>query len=304
MKRNGFTLIELLVVITIIGVLVAVLLPAVQAAREAARRMSCQNNLKQIGLALHGYHTALGSFPCGAAIGELTNYSGNGTPTGTREGWRVYLLPYIEQDNISGLYAMAATQTHGVNSELTRISFSVFVCPSDGAQEYDPHLQATNFWRVSNYVAVAGGAGDQSVPMEQYHCGPYATDGFMYPLSGIRAAYITDGLSNTLAVGEQCNWLRAWTSGAYRTHIYDPLGHVCVMPCKNVRYPLNADTAIYHYDNAGAGQTCLFNDIFFSSRHPGGVNFVWADEHVGFLNERIKFKLLKSLATRAGGEVQ
>jgi len=300
MKR-AFTLIELLVVIAIIAMLLALLVPAVQAAREAARRCSCANNLKQLGLAMQQYHEIQGSFPCGAATGELQNLS-DGTPTGTREGWRVYLLPLIEQENIGRLYATAASQCTGVNSELTRIRIPVFECPSDRTQPFDPHLQDTNQWRTANYLGVGGTRRNDGLQMESTHCGMDSTDGILFVNSAVRAAHVRDGLSNTLLVGEQCHWLRAWTAGAYWTNLYSPLAHQCVMSCKSVRWPINTDAAVIHYDHAAGGQTCLFNDIFFSSRHPGGVNWLWADGRVEWMNQSISMKTLQKLATRAGGE--
>ena len=304
MCKKGFTLIELLVVITIIGMLVALLLPAVQAAREAARRVQCQNNLKQIGIALHNYHAAHGSFPCGAAVGHLLDPGPDGTPTGTREGWRVYVLPYIEQLGVAEHYLTDATQTHGVNNALTKLRLGVFTCPADGEQPFDPHLQDRNQWRTSDYIGVAGGTGDSTLQMEQVHCGPHATDGVLYPESGVRAADISDGLSNTLAVGEQVNWLRAWTAGAYWTDLYRPLNHTCCMACKNVRWPLNLDPAVYCYKGCNGPRTVLFNDVFFSSYHPGGVNWLYADGHVEWMADEIKFSVLQAMATRAEGKMQ
>ncbi len=302
MKR-GFTLIELLVVITIIGMLTALLLPAVQAAREAARRVQCSNNLKQIGIALHNYHAALGSFPCGAAVGHLADPGPDGTPTGTREGWRVYLLPYVEQLGIAEKYLTDTTQMYGVNNELTKIRFGLYCCPSDGEQPFDPYRQDTNQWRTGNYCGVAGGTGDETLRMERVHCGPHSTSGVLYPKSGVRTADIRDGLSHTLAVGEQVNWLRAWTAGAYWTSIYSPLNHTCCMSCKNVRWPINSDPAVYCYKGCNGPRTVLFNDVFFSSYHPGGVNWLYADGHVDWMGEDVKFPVLQKLATRAGEEM-
>ncbi len=302
MKR-AFTLIELLVVIAIIGILIAVLLPAVQAAREAARQLTCLNNLKQIGLACQVYHETHGTFPCGAAVGYLTNNGPGGTPSGTREGWRVYLLPYIEHHSVESQWQQLATMTHGVNSELSRSRLTIYQCPSDGAQPFDPHLLHTNQWRVSNYTGVAGPGTNGRVHLEQSHCGDYATDGMLYPRSAVRFRHITDGTSTTLLAGEQLNWLRAWTAGAYRTDIWGPGNHVCVMATKNIRWPINSDPSVYHYDHAGPGQTVLFNDIFFSSTHPGGCQFVFADGHADWLNERIDMDAFGRLGTRSGGEL-
>ena len=100
------------------------------------------------------------------------------------------------------------------------------------------------------------------------------------------------------------NWLRVWTAGAYRTDIYGPDNHYCVFSAKNMTWPLNTDPEARKYNHAQPDQNCLFNDIFFSSRHHQGVNFVWADGRVGLLNDNTDIEVLRDLATRNGGEVQ
>jgi len=302
MKR-AFTLIELLVVVAIIGALVALLIPAVQAARESARCLHCQNNLRQIGLAMHNYLDTHESFPCGAAVGFLESTGGPyGTPTGTREGWRVFLLPFLEEKGRHNAYDFEKSLCLGIDNKLSSTRIATYECPSDGKQPFDPHMETVFQWRTSNYCGVAGSRRGRN--LESSHCGWYGTDGVLYPLSGVRIKDIPDGLSSTLLVGEQTNWLRVWTAGAYRTDIYGPDNHYCVFACKNVTWPLNTDPEQRKYNHARPDQNCLFNDIFFSSRHGEGVNFVYADGHVGYLNRTIEIELLKSLATRDGREIQ
>ncbi len=301
MKR-AFTLVELLVVITIIGTLVALLLPAVQAAREAARRLQCTNNLKQIGLAMHNYHAALGSFPCGAAVGYLDTTGGpGGTPTGTREGWRVYVLPYLEKRNLFDGYDQETSLIVGVNNEFSKLSLAIYQCPSDGRQPFDPHREDINRWRTSNYVGVSGSKREHT--LEGQHCGSYSVDGTLWPKSSVAVRDVLDGTSSTLLVGEQINWLRVWTAGAYRTNLYGYMNHVCTFSTKNVRWAINTDPEERAYMHANPGQTCLFNDIFFSSRHPGGAVFLWCDGHVTFVDESITLAAFKAIATRSGSEV-
>jgi len=300
--KKAFTLIELLVVVAIIGVLLALLLPAVQSARESARMAQCSNNLKQIGLALHSYHEAHESFPCGAAVGFLTSTGGPyGTPTGTREGWRVLILPFLDERGRHDAFDFDDSICNGLDNRLSSTRIPGYECPSDGRQPFDPHMQTVFRWRTANYCGVAGAAEFRL--LETSHCGGYHTDGILYPLSGVRIADTHDGASNTLAVGEQINWLRVWTAGAYRTDIYGIDNHVCVFSCKNVTWPLNTDPEERKYNHARADQNCLFNDIFFSSRHDGGVEFLYADGHVEFLGDKMGIGVLRKLATRNGGEI-
>ena len=136
-RIRGFTLVELLVVITIIGILIALLLPAVQAAREAARRMQCSNNLKQIGLALHNYHTAIGCFPPGyisayTAPGYDASGGYNTGDTGPGWGWGAMILPYLEQGNVWSQIHFNLDIKDPNNAASEPTSLPVFLCPSDG----------------------------------------------------------------------------------------------------------------------------------------------------------------------------
>ncbi len=301
--RRAFTLIELLVVVAIIGVLIALLIPAVQAARESARVMRCGNNLKQIGLAMHSYHEAHESFPCGAAVGLLHATGGPyGTPTGTREGWRVYILPFLEDRGRHNAFNFDASICDGLDNRLSATRIPHYECPSDGQQPFDPHMQKIFRWRTANYCGVAGGFHGRD--LEDAHCGDFKTDGVLYPLSGVRIQDIPDGLGATFLVGEQVNWLRVWTAGAYKTDIYGKDNHYCVFSCKNMTWPLDTDPEFRKYNHARPDQKCLFNDIFFSSRHPGGVNFLLADGHVEFVNRQTELEVLVERATRNGKEMQ
>ena len=209
----------------------------------------------------------------------------------------MYVLPYVEQSNIRDKFSDQINVCDGVDCELSSIPVPLYCCPSDGQQPRDPNYTSIWNWATANYTGVMG-AREFRI-LETRHCGSYATDGIFYPLSGVRVADVRDGTSNTLAVGEQVNWLRVWTAGAYTDN---PM-HFCVMPTKNVVWPINTDPEERKYNHARADQNCAFNDIFFSSRHPGGANFCRADGSVSFVNETIEMETFKSLATRDGGEV-
>jgi prepilin-type N-terminal cleavage/methylation domain-containing protein/prepilin-type processing-associated H-X9-DG protein len=210
-RRRGFTLIELLVVIAIIAILIALLLPAVQSAREAARRAQCSNNLKQIGLGMHNYHSSLGTFPLG---GTYAPYS-----VGYNIGWgswsaQALLMGYIEQSALYNAanfsWAVGPGQGFSVNSTVSESILSVFVCPSDGLSP----VRASGVWgsaaslscwqwtgTTNNYLASLGTTtnyGGPGFPGPGYPCSGVFTQGG--PAYGVQ--HITDGTSNTIAFGE------------------------------------------------------------------------------------------------------
>ncbi len=216
-RRGAFTLIELLVVIAIIGVLIGLLLPAVQKVRDAASRAQCTNNLKQIGLALHSYHDAMGSFPPGYMDG---NPAGPNTPdmdVGPGWGWAAYLLPFLEQQNVYNQINFSVGIGLGSNTAVSQVPLKVFQCPAD------PYQQSFTAWPTSvvvahgNYVgcngwvecfANAGGdynpSSDGGAAMDgDTGATGAAGDGLFYRNSQNRIASVTDGLSNTIIVGER-----------------------------------------------------------------------------------------------------
>ncbi|MCP4508676.1 MAG: DUF1559 domain-containing protein, partial [Fuerstiella sp.] len=207
--RHGFTLIELLVVIAIIAILIALLLPAVQQAREAARRTQCNNNLKQIGLALHNYHDVHKTFPPGwvdQTFGTSSNW-----------GWAVYLLPQIEQANLYGRLQVGNPHSLGIalddpqKLKLMQTPITAFRCPSDTAPEInDRHTLVSDRQleisvATSNLVAAAGG-GDWTVAGK--------LTGSFGKNSRVNLRDITDGSSNTIVVGERAWQLFLPTGGA------------------------------------------------------------------------------------------
>lgn len=300
--RKAFTLVELLVVIAIIAILVALLLPAIQSARDAALRAHCQNNLKQLGLAAFTYQTTKKKFPPGARMG--------GNSGDVRVSLHVFLLPYLEQESLRQEFDDSRTVYQGENLQNGKMVISAFVCPSDSRRFYDP-FNWNNNWETSNYAGVMGaGNNGNRWDLESSHCGDVSLDGMFYPDSEVRVRDVVDGLSNTLAFGERLNNLRVWTKGAY--YVGSPSSHVCVFSAKNVRWPINSDEDTLCYlkilsngktqNCPGGKRTCLFNDLFFGSEHAGGAYFANGDGSVHYLDEQIAMPVYQALATIDGRE--
>lgn len=307
---RGFTLVELLVVIAIIGVLVALLLPAVQAAREAARRSSCQNNMKNLILAHHNYHDAHGNFPPGGTKeqyydAKTQQYVPADQP---RPGVFVRLLPYLEQGAIETQFDFdkAVTEKPPVsqNYVLAELFLPLFACPSDDREDYgiDPFRGDDNF-QTTNYVGVGGAARCQT---KAEGGTSYGTDGFLHPLSKTSFRKITDGASNTLALGERNYELRTWAiTGLARLLPDGRLQGVATYAMKTIfDFGIrNKPGPYYIADKFGRKpQTASFNHLFFGSFHPGGAHFAYCDGSIHFLPEDTDLVVLRNMATIAGGE--
>ncbi|MBN1588928.1 MAG: DUF1559 domain-containing protein [Pirellulales bacterium] len=301
-KRHGFTLVELLVVIAIIGVLVAMLLPAVQSAREAARRLQCSNNLKQWGLAMHNYHTARNTFPPAAFLGSDN--------TNRRAGLPVLLLPYFEHGILDEIHVDNLHDVGGVNADLGLMVVKVMICPSDDEAATDDWELAPNgeHWAGTSYngvmgpgLAVPGGGGARRCVTRGGHCGNYNTDGVFTADKPNSMSDITDGTASTLAIGERTHHLRGWVKGGY-----DNGSVACIFCAKNIKYPLNSDSSEYCYTaDANCPSTAVripFNDLYFGSRHPDGAQFCFADGSVHFLSEEIGMPVYQALGSIDGGE--
>ena len=303
-KPSAFTLVELLVVIAIIGILIALLLPAVQAAREAARRLQCSNSLKQIGLALHMYNDVNNRLPPGGPIGEART---GGSEVGAFS-FLVYILPFIEQASTYGQFDLNLSLIDPHNVEIAKDVGPMFICPS-----YAGDLGTVDFdiaeGLTTNYSGVMGAKmeshGFTGLQSEDV-CGTYYDDGVLYPGSAVQMRDISDGTSKTLAVGERSYNLRIWTRGVdYEGDITTNISKLCAGAFKNVTWPINSDEqAICYWPCVGgdSARTCKFNDLFFGSDHPGGAQFTYADASVHFINDEIDMETYRSLATRNGGE--
>lgn len=292
-NRRAFTLIELLVVIAIIAILVGLLVPAVQKVREAANRLSCNNNLKQIGLAMHGHHDQRGALPAGYT--DLQTIVSNPTDRGPGFGWATALLPQLEQEPLYRQFNFALPVSNAANANARSTVLKMFQCPSDNHNQAFTTTGVAVTMGPSNYVGMYGGA--------EISDDPGRGDGVLYRNSRTRMADILDGVSNTVIIGERSsNLLKCVWAGIdpamTAVHPADPtevepsqpliLGHTGIFDPFDPPHTPNSPHA--HVDD-------------FWSRHPGGANFLLGDGSVRQINNTISPKAWVALGTRAGGEV-
>ncbi|MCE9563370.1 MAG: DUF1559 domain-containing protein [Planctomycetes bacterium] len=293
-RRHGFTLIELLVVIAIIAVLIGLLLPAVQKVREAAARSSCTNNMKQIGVALHGYHDAQKVFPPGYTSGV----TGGGNDTGPGWGWAAYLLPHMEQQPLFAQINLSLPIEDAANTTARVQIVKPYLCPGDTppqAVSVGPRSAAGQLTSTTCTVAPACYVGNFGIGEPGV-----AGDGLFFRGSTVRIGDVTDGTSSTFAVGERsfryadATWVGAVTGSQ-------------LVPTTGSGLPLQIDVAANYvlghageaYGGPGAPPPEANN---FSSNHVRGSNFVFADGHVRFLTASVDYATHTALSTRAGGE--
>jgi prepilin-type N-terminal cleavage/methylation domain-containing protein/prepilin-type processing-associated H-X9-DG protein len=321
-RRNAFTLVELLVVIAIIGILVALLLPAVQAAREAARRMSCTNNLKQVTLALHNYHDTYRTFPP-AGLYPV------GVPVAA-DAWSLQarLLPYLEQANLQNLIDW--NFSYAAQPLVTKTRVDAYLCPSETNDRERPDGAITHY--PLNYGVNVGTWFVLDPNTQEWG------DGLTGPNTRTTMASLIDGTSNTLAFAEVKAWNPYLRDGgspagagvpipatpaavvAYGGSFKTDSGHTewvdgrahqtCVTGTfpPNTVVPYTSGGILYDVDFNSSREGKTTNQVTYAvvtsrSYHPGGVNASLADGSVRFVAETINMATWRGLATRHGGEI-
>lgn len=334
-SRQGFTLVELLVVIAIIGVLVALLLPAVQAAREAARRSQCQNNLKQLGLALQMHHDVKKYFPLGANSGEGSM-------------WSYYILPYLEQGsamarsnignevdpgkNYQWAYSTPYTQSQiennieFMNILLAENPFPAMRCPSAGLPEHQYDV-STNSWVVMNrapssYIGSASGLlNNQNLLPAPNNIKMSGLDGVLFPMGKIAIKHILDGTSNTAIVGETLHDFERVGNAGSAEAAAGPSSRIDhwgmgsddidgTGPASAARdlseglgstaVPINFQVPYLGLEKCGDGDNviCQKAQLAFGSKHPSGANILKCDGSIEYMTDGIDALVWSDFGTR------
>ena len=327
---RAFTLVELLVVITIIGILIALLLPAVQAAREAARRLQCSNKMKQIGLALLNFHTSHGMFPAGGIADpeKITNGTASCPRTGLEgalgPGWAVWVLPFMEQTSRYKEFdfksPFAAKYHHGNypgvqhNRDLQFTNNSAYQCPSD--------RNSTETEHNSNYFGCAGGGApwESACVAADGSDGLLFDNGILYANSMTKIRDVIDGTTNTYLIGETRygslkaghdilyggDWPGNWASWATGVDLHTTGNYPVMTTMAAAVDPINHPTILF--PNLGGAEfdpaiwdSYAVSERTFGSRHPGGCHMGMADGSVQFVSESIDLAVHRDLGDRQNG---
>jgi prepilin-type N-terminal cleavage/methylation domain-containing protein/prepilin-type processing-associated H-X9-DG protein len=285
-SRDGFTLVELLVVIAIIGVLIGLLLPAVQQARAAARRISCDNNFKQIGLGLMNYESANRRLPPGYVfkLGPQGNHAGF--------GWGAAILPYLEQSSVYASINFNVPLFDVANAEVRERHLPVYLCPEDGVSPSQFVEMGAEKYAMASYVG-SFGPPDLDDTQEK-------REGLFSRNSSTKFAAVIDGLSNTLACGERQNGPFRH-SGVHGPHFsYETAWAGAI---REITDPTDDHGHMTLFQTGHTPNSPYSDDRDVSASHVGYANFLFADGSVHLIVESIDFKVYQALSTTAGGEV-
>ncbi len=313
-RKSGFTLIELLVVIAIIAILIGLLLPAVQKVRESAARTQCENNLKQMALACHSYHSSLGVLPPGR---DLLSFSAH-----------AYLLPYLEQSVVYSQINFSVSYNNAANAAAMATTIKTFICPSDptGAPIIPPQ------WGANNYRVNQGSNLLWGLPVTTgSNAGMPAPNGPFYENSAVKLTSISDGTSLTAMLSEACEGtFNASQFSPYNTQylgqgvgLYPATPDAAYAMCQGVGwqnpeynnmydvgapwiYGYHSNTVYFHVGPPNS-LSCMYPSGRIStsanSKHPGGVNVARCDGSVGFISNQILLADWQAFGSIAGGEM-
>lgn len=305
-RRPAFTLIELLVVIAIIAILIGLLVPAVQKVREAASRAHCQNNLKQIGLALHNFHDTNKCFPPSG-----WTMAGSGNPAGKYVGWRAMILPFVEQQNLQKLYDFNVHWWEGANLNAAVYPVPLFECPSVPvriavtsaiAKPPRPAMTFPGPLAPTDYEAIMG---VQPSVNPTLYATPATNRGVLYRNATTRFTDITDGTSSTIMVLECSARPHIYRGRKLFSLNFDDQGEGWID--SEGAFSLDGSSADGSQQGLGpiltpvAVNATNYNEPYCF--HSGGINVVFADGHVSFVREAVSLATFAALCTKSGGEV-
>ena len=297
-RRSAFTLIELLVVIAIIAVLIGLLLPAVQKVREAANRLSCSNNLKQLGLACHNFENVRGKFPPGAVTRPFPDA---GVTTHAKHGVFPFLLPYLEQQQLDNQYSRNLWFNDPANQPAVTTHLRVLQCPSAEPDRLVTEAEFPAAWSGGRAGACSDYNGirrmDSILAKLGWIDAAWNYEGALTQNRMVRVTDITDGTSNTLLMAEAAGRPKLWRAGRLVPGVYSE-GAAWAAPGLLHGRGSTADGAV----QPGRCAINCTNQREPYSFHPGGANALMADGSVHFLKASIDIRVFARLVTRAGGE--
>ena len=321
--RTAFTLIELLVVIAIVGILIGLLLPAVQKVREAANRLRCANNLKQMGVALHHYHDTHQSLPPGSSAAPIDSVVGTFFNINA-PNWRVRILPFVEQQSLAGklkldgslsLSGHTPCAASGANAILLGFWIPIYHCPSNPGDPIGnpPNMDNGSRTQMMDYAGISGAYPDPAGRSRSYQSsyGNMGNNGSLLINESVRLTDITDGTSNTLVVAEQsglvggqnvsASYGGGWIGSRYQQTVatMTPANQAFFTTgVTTVKYQLNTKTG-----TANSSSRPFETNTILNSAHAGGINTLLGDGSVRFISDTIPMATLLNLASRDDGTV-